>query len=165
MKKILFFALFILSIMNVAAQNKMSYQGEVGIGYGFGMGDESINRLYVETIHGIRFNSHLFAGLGVGLASFDDENATIPLFVDVKGYLTKGLIKPYLFANLGYGLGDKSGFYGAGGFGIDVNISQKCGLYLNLGYQSQGLRNNVDDSGFYGPSNVGAFLLQLGCRF
>ena len=165
MKKVILLASFMMCILNVTAQNKLSYQSEVGIGYGFRLENESMDRLYFETIHGVRFNPKLFAGLGVGLESYDDGGATIPVFANIRSYLDNGIIKPYLFANLGYGYGDISGVYVAVGLGFDIDISSNRGVYLNLGYQSQGWANNVDDRGFYGPSNIGAFLLQLGCRF
>lgn len=165
MKK--FYLMIIMSVLcvTVNAQNKVLYQGELNLGYGFGMGDLAVNRLYVETIHGVRINPHLFVGAGLGLASFDNERAVIPFFADAKYYIIAGNIQPYVYVDLGYGFGDEEGFYGAGGIGVDIAINSKTGIFANLGYQSQGLRDNIQDNGIYGASNMGAFMFQLGFRF
>ncbi len=165
MKKV--YLMIIMSILCVAvnAQNKVSYQGELNLGYGFGMGDLAVNRLYVETIHGVRVNPHLFIGAGLGWASFDNERTVIPFFADVKCYITKGNIQPYVYLDLGYGLGDEEGFYGASGIGVDITINSKTGIFANFGYQSQGLRDNIQGNGIYGSSNMGAIMFQLGFRF
>lgn len=165
MKKICL--MFVMSIMCISAiaQNRTLYQGELNLGYGFGMGDLAVDRFYVETIHGIRVNPNLFIGAGLGLISFDHGRATIPVFADVKAYIAKGGIQPYVYANLGYGFGDEMGFYGAGGVGVDFSIASKTGIFINLGYQSQGLKDNIQENGLYGPSNMAAFMVQLGFRF
>ena len=83
----------------------------------------------------------------------------------IKGYLTKSKIAPYIFANLGYGFGDEKGFYGAGGLGVDFSVAPKLGVFINIGYQSLGIADNIQENGTYGPSNMGAFLIQAGFRF
>lgn len=165
MKKLLLFAAILLCANAFAQNGKVRYQGEVNVGYGIGMGNFKVDRFHIETIHGACINPHLFVGGGVGLSLYDRGLATIPVFADVKGYFTKGRIVPYAFANLGYGFGDEKGFYGAGGLGVDFSIGSMMGTHVNLGYQSQGIANNVDKNGLYGPSNMGAFLLQAGFRF
>lgn len=82
-----------------------------------------------------------------------------------EGYFTKSKVSPYIFANLGYGFGDEKGFYGAGGLGVDFTIASTLGIYINLGYQSLGIADNIQSNGIYGPSNMGAFLIQTGFRF
>ena len=106
MKKYLLLLLFAVLCAYAKAQNSPRYQGEVNIGYGFGMGDYQMDRFYIETIHGARIIPNLFLGAGAGLALLDNGHATIPVFADIKGYLTKSKIAPYIFANLGYGFGD-----------------------------------------------------------
>lgn len=165
MKKILLSIFAVFCVSTFATAQKISYQGEVNVGYGLGVGDYQLNRFHVETIHGVRINPHIFVGAGAGLSLYDGGHATVPIFADVKGYLTKTTIAPYIFANLGYGFGDEKGFYGAGGIGVDFAVGSSKGVYINLGYQSQGIANNINEDGIYGASNTGAFLIQAGFRF
>lgn len=165
MNKYLLLLLFAVLCAYAKAQNSPRYQGEVNIGYGFGMGDYQMDRFYIETIHGVRIIPNLFLGAGAGLALLDNGHATIPVFADIKGYLTKSKIAPYIFANLGYGFGDEKGFYGAGGLGVDFSVAPTLGVFINIGYQSLGIADNIQENGTYGPSNMGAFLIQAGFRF
>lgn len=52
-----------------------------------------------------------------------------------------------------------------GGLGVDFTIASTLGIYINLGYQSLGIADNIQSNGIYGPSNMGAFLIQTGFRF
>lgn len=166
MKRYLLLLLFAALYIGVNAQNNVPhYQGEINVGYGIGIGDYQVDRFYVETIHGARIIPHLFLGAGAGLALLNGGHVTIPVFANVKGYFTKSKVSPYIFANLGYGFGDEKGFYGAGGLGVDFTIASTLGIYINLGYQSLGIADNIQSNGIYGPSNMGAFLIQTGFRF
>ena len=172
MKKILLsLAILIASYCAVCAQNKVAYQGEINIGGGVGMGNFKMGRMHFETIHGIRLNPHFFTGVGIGAGFYDDQLGAliVPVFGHIKGYLTKSKIRPYVYTNLGYGFFYKEGFYGAGGLGLDFKISPKSGIYINLGYQSQAIakthRASNPYDATYGVSNMGALLLQGGCRF
>ncbi|MCI9244495.1 MAG: hypothetical protein HFJ82_03180 [Alistipes sp.] len=161
------FLLLVVAVGSFAwSASAQRYQGDVNIGYGLGIGGYAVNRFHVETVHGARINPYLFAGAGIGLSYFDNGRAVIPIFADIRGYLLKNtLATPYIFADLGYGFGDEQGFYAAGGLGVDFKLMSKVGLYLNLGYQSQGLKDNIQSNGLYGPSNMGALLVRVGFRF
>ena len=164
MKRLLL--LFVATVSFALSASAQRYQGELNLGYGFGIGNYEVDRFHVETVHGVRVNQYFFVGAGFGLSYFDNERTVIPVFADIKGYFLKATkICPYIFADLGYGFGDVEGFYGAGGIGIDFKITSKHGIYFNLGYQSQGLKNNIQSNGLYGPSNMGAFLVRVGFRF
>lgn len=66
-------------------ENYPKYQGEVGVAFGFGIGDD--NKIGIETVHGVRFNSSFFTGLGIGCFDYYDFSDPIfPVFVDFKGY-------------------------------------------------------------------------------
>ena len=70
MKRIsLLLTLIILSISLVSAKGKVSYQGEVDLGYSYGIGKSASERVNLHTIHGIKVGKYFSTGIGTG---FDD---------------------------------------------------------------------------------------------
>ncbi|WP_295939624.1 hypothetical protein [uncultured Alistipes sp.] len=52
------------------------------------------------------------------------------------------------------------------GVGVDFSLGSKLGLYVKLSYQSQGIKDNYNETlVMYGPSNTGAIVAQVGFRF
>lgn len=120
------------------------YAGELSAAFGLGVGLVSqylpTNRIYIETIHGIRFNPWLSAGLGLGFAYFYNlsysvyltENlgaeydglGMLPFFLDLKGfYPVHRKADLYLALDLGAATAVSGGisgteFYAAVGPGI-----------------------------------------------
>ena len=74
MKKylLLFLCAFITISVN-AQEKKFNYQGEVDLGYSFGL-EEDFHYAKIDVINGVRFSRCFFAGAGIGLArNFSDE--------------------------------------------------------------------------------------------
>ena len=101
MKKylLLFLCAFITISVN-AQEKKFNYQGEVDLGYSFGL-EEDFHYAKIDVINGVRFSRCFFAGAGIGLArnfsdeefyilglarNFSDEEFYIPIYFNAKGY-------------------------------------------------------------------------------
>lgn len=87
MRKVLFLAVLLLSVIGVFAQNtsKNCYRGYVDAGYSVGVGDyDDFGRFEVNTSHGYQVNPYLFVGAGTGLhfmSSYETKGMDIPLDV------------------------------------------------------------------------------------
>ncbi len=149
MKKLLLISFLILGFSFTAnSQNK--YQGEVQLGYNFGVNETDIDYVNLSFINGIRFNKYLFAGVGVGLNSyaiFDSkiENLySLPIFLNLKAYIPVAS-STSLFASLdtGYWFGISKNISSLNGFllgpsiGVCFNKGKSYGLNLSLGYNLQ----------------------------
>ena len=87
MKKylLLFLCAFITISVN-AQEKKFNYQGEVDLGYSFGL-EEDFHYAKIDVINGVRFSRCFFAGAGIGLArNFSDEEFYFPIYFNAKGY-------------------------------------------------------------------------------
>lgn len=103
-------------------ESRFSYQGELSFGYataGKLTGDFAdsrfsecdFQRIFLETVHGIRFNKYFYAGLGltIQLSPKYDGGGIIAPFLDFKAYLpVTRKFMPYVEVDAGYGL---FGFY------------------------------------------------------
>ncbi len=152
--KIIVFSLLMVAISYNSYGQKLNYQGEVNVGYALGYGDWSYNRFNVETVHGFRLTNNFFVGAGAGWHSYTrnadefiaekEQFSLIPIFVDIKGYLTFGKISPYATFDLGYSIATgmvsgHNGFYLAPGVGASYQISSKNAINLGISLQSQTL--------------------------
>lgn len=78
---------------NHPSPNRARYQGEILTGYGFGVGDYSFDRVYLDLIQGVRVGKYFFAGIGSGInlimPKYSHEKVELfaPLYVNLKGYL------------------------------------------------------------------------------
>lgn len=151
MKKYLILSLCLL-FSSAAFAQQIKYQGEVQVGYGFGVGDISIDRVNAHMINGARFNQYLSAGLGVGLDYYHGNGESyfsLPIYVNVKGYLPLS-DKISLFASLdcGYSVSlsgeeqggwkaDVKGFLITPAVGASFKIADSKAINLSLGYMSQ----------------------------
>lgn len=131
------------SKVNTAYEFKKSYQGLIELGYGFKMGEYGLNVLNFNFINGYQFNSDLFAGIGIGVKSFiDNDFILLPLFADLKYTLRNGSIKPLVGLGIGYSFNPNGGFRGEGflinpSFGIQTNFSEKMRMNFSLNFQAQ----------------------------
>ncbi|GGK11621.1 MULTISPECIES: hypothetical protein [Parabacteroides] len=173
-----FILLFICSFLSLGAQGQSyKYQGEVLGGYSAGIGTFSLDRVNLHTVHGVRFNQYLFAGVGLGVDYFYNFDAylsdidtkgelTMPIFFDIKGYLPVSP-KVSIFASfdIGAGIGLTEGVSGSKGLmftpaiGTSLKVSSKNAVTLSAGYNYQawsesGLKVNTD-----------AISLKLGFQF
>lgn len=184
MKKILILAVAAMFCTSVSAQVLKSstmvvekkrttslYQGEFNVGYGFGGTmsgdggsiDANYSRIFVETVHGVRILPYLFTGIGIGAQYAPDaETATVPIFLDVKGYYpVTDKFAPYIALDFGYSpvvSGDVDG--GAYiSYGVGLNYGK---LNFGLGWQYQGVHvYGYDDL----KASINSFFLKVGVKF
>lgn len=147
------------------------YQGEFNIGYI----TPSVTGM-IETIHGVRINKYLFAGLGLGFRysetmTFSSHDYTVdgtdlfylPIYANVKGYYpVTDKIEPFLNLSLGYAADicgqESGGFYCDFGTGIRL---WKFAVGLGLIHQSF----SVDAGGSTWAWNNNGFYLKLGFQW
>ena len=141
------------------------YRGFIGESYVFGTGDDSENRSYVYTSHGMELAPGFYLGGGVGAAYWwEMEEWNVPVFVDARLEFHKSLRKnfsPYVATKVGYSFGDINGLY------IDPQIGchfyfghSKFGISTALGYTYQG--RHLDYGLLDKSSNVGGVELSVG---
>ena len=58
------------------------------VGYGFGIGDLPINRVYVQTIHGVRVGENFSLGLGIGINTALPRSMSISTDISIGGQIT-----------------------------------------------------------------------------
>lgn len=144
------------------------YQGEITFGYGLGVGNVAkvlnLDRIVVETVHGIRINPYLFAGAGLGINYFyadlfedsgiggmPDSGIVLPVFVNGKAYCPVGRnTSLHLSVDLGaaipvsgYFEGGSSEFYAAVGPGISFTGNSAFRLDLGIRFQHMGTGFNA----------------------
>ena len=172
MKKLLLISFLILGF-SFTANSQIKYQGEVQIGYNFGVKDFDPDYANLSFINGIRFNKNLFAGIGVGLNIYSifesgvDKEYALPIFINAKAYLP---VSPQtdFFASLdcGYWFGISSNHKEVGGLmltpsvGVCFDLGKSYGLNLSLGYNHQNWSAD-------GPVslNTGAIGIKVGFSF
>lgn len=112
------------------------------------------NTFRFASIHGLHFNPHVSAGLGIGLTPYNDPLNLIPFFADFNYRLMKANTSPYFYLKAGYNFSMNNGNDDTAelnrhtgglllnpGAGIDFNFSSGFGWYIQAGY-------NIDQSSF-----------------
>lgn len=114
---------------NLAPQRQGFYvMPEVGVGLVF---DSEYFTWNVQGIFGYEFNNYLSIGIGTGLTSLElYDNINIPLFVNIRGDITKKDITPYYSIDCGYSLClNTDGYFQEG-----VIISPELGIRIRKYY-------------------------------
>lgn len=137
MKKLL--ALLVLLMLSVSYANAqkgayeygaVNYQGEIHLGYGFGTGTVSEDRVSLHTIHGAKIGKYLFMGAGVGADlyyDFDDPEIIIPLYLNLKGYVpVTRYVSPFISFDVG-----------AGFFTSDMDSTAGLIIYPSIGVKAK----------------------------
>ena len=188
MKKILLAVAATIGIVSAsfASVPEIRYSGEVNVGFASGdklMYDDdlaiasSLDRPFLETIHGVAIGNYLFAGAGIGIQGYvgawDSSNPdkkwntiTLPMFVNVKGMLPMRSVSPYITASFGGSVVPCSGSNIAtsikeyslktklkGGFYCDVGLGINILKWLNVsgGVQHQRFGYKIVVSDGYFP--------------
>lgn len=135
-KSLLFLAVGLLTCVAASAQRR--YQGRTGAGYSVGVGAYRTNYAHVETVHGVRLFSCLFAGVGGGLNYHTDQSTLNGyLFGNVRGHLFDKPVSPFLSVDLGYGFyKGGGGLYTSPGVGVNFRVSKRYGLAFVTGLQT-----------------------------
>lgn len=115
------------------------YKGYVDFGYTIGTGDFGMDRLAVSFVNGVQFNPYLFVGMGTAVNYYTRGNDIgIPIFANVRGHFSKGVIAPFADLRVGYSpLIDAKGFYLSPSFGCRFGLSERAGLNVSVGYEMQ----------------------------
>ena len=155
---VLLSTLFFSSTMN--AQNR-GYEKSIEVGYAIGVGNYNNDIFNLSMINGYRFNSSIFAGIGVGIGysnalnavdisrlgitkEFRTEAIPIPIYANIKANLSKeAKTSPFLSFNIGYTidvnqyLKDAPGFMLQPNFGVDFQSSDNTSIYGLIGLNLQ----------------------------
>lgn len=176
------------------AQWRTDYQGEVQLGYSIGS-TGSYDRVNIHTLHGVRFNDYLFAGIGAGLDIytgvdfFDGDPATrevqygtraqlaIPVYLNVRGFLPVATrLDIFAGVDVGYSIDiskkatlgtDMNGFLCMPQAGLAYKMKDGSAFTFTFGYELGNARNTY--KGLVGDvsKRVGnnAITLKLGFQF
>ncbi len=154
------------------------YQGEFAFAYGLavseGMGD-LVPRIVFETVHGVRINPYLFAGVGLGINYFykdlyffdgwdiyelGNSGTVLPVFANVKGYLP---VSRKVALNLSWDLGAAIGI--GGYFNEGTEFYTSIGPGITFGSQSGGVRGDFSIRFQHMGEGLNAILFRIGIGF
>lgn len=154
------------------------YQGEFAFAYGLavseGMGD-LVPRIVFETVHGVRINPYLFAGVGLGINYFykdlyffdgwdiyelGNSGTVLPVFANVKGYLP---VSRKVALNLSWDLGAAIGI--GGYFNEGTEFYTSIGPGVTFGRQSGGVRGDFSIRFQHMGEGLNAILFRIGIGF
>ena len=147
------------------------YAGSLEYGSDVNSADSRIVTSALFTSHGYQFSPLLYMGLGFGIlhVEYEDGNlkmsyteSTIPLFADVKFYLLKTRIAPFVEGRAGYSVKGFKGVYLNPSAGVSFGISPRTAGYLKLGYSFQQLKGHEDETG---KDRLEGVSFRVGLRF
>lgn len=148
------------------------YRGFVDLGYSFGVGDYSADRIEFSTSHGYQFNPYFYLGAGAAFNYFHDgEIASVPLFANPRADFSTGKVSPFIDLKVGYTISDYfEGFYLAPSIGVRFDLQNNKGINFSAGYTMQktdgyGYDYYSDNLYYAGKVNAGAITLKLGIDF
>jgi len=130
------------------------------------------NAFSFHTINGYFFNPYLSAGIGVGLDGYHNPNYnTLPIYLDVRGYLTDGLGSPYVYLNYGTLIkiqnGPRNGNMFNIGLGYKIPLNDnRFVIVSDIGYSYKAVSNDgksINDSESY--AMLKGMVLSLGVIF
>ncbi|MBD5214742.1 MAG: hypothetical protein HDS75_07995 [Bacteroidales bacterium] len=135
----------IVGTLSSSAQSQVSakYQGEVELGYSFGVGTLATDRINLHSINGVKVGDYFSAGIGLGLdyyrELYDKGELLLPIYVNAKGYVpVNNKVAPFLSVNLGYGIGLTEGLKSCDGMLWAIALGVKIQKFkVQLGYTSQ----------------------------
>ena len=163
-----------LSLTGYLGSAQTKYRGFLETGYGTFVEDKSGSEWQVETSHGLLFN-HLFVGAGLGCSFYSVNNpdydsdfvlpeghdgigiftgmkkftgVSVPVFLNVKGFLEKRKVSPTFDLKGGVTAGFVTGLFGEVGAGCRLEVLSKTAILLNGFYKYAYEPNNMvtDDS-------------------
>jgi hypothetical protein len=137
---------------------KPGYELIIELGKAIAVGEFGINYFQADVINGVRLNSYLSSGFGIGLSYLNDPEYTyymrpkiiIPVYVDVRINYRKGeKISPYLAFDFGGSLHrvknydydeysiDFIGVFLKSSLGTNIHVFKNISLNLAVGYRCQ----------------------------
>lgn len=148
MKRVsLFLSLLLLTVGFASAKGKVSYQGEVDLGYSFGVGKRASERVNIHTIQGIKVGKYFSTGIGTGFDfyyDFDDSSeAIVPVYLNIKGYypVSKN-VSPFVSCDVGLGVGVTGDLDNDTGLTVAPAVGVVWGVFkAQVGYNMQKVKN------------------------
>lgn len=155
---------------NNRSNSYAGYRGMFDVNYALGIGEHSINRFGLSTIHGYDFNRYIFTGIGVGFNYFyNSESFNLPIFADARFLLPfEDNAAFFLDCRIGYSLLDADGLYMSPSLGL--RLGRKTAITLSIGYDFQHYDaiycGHLSNGTFiYEKDNAGAIIFRLGMDF
>ena len=161
MKKNLLLVMIALSSLGLSAQDFIhGYRGYAGLGYTIGAGDYEFGRFEISTTHGYQVCPYFFVGAGVGIhfmqkyetkgmgeyaLDIRDSNVGIPVFVDLRGMLSKHKFGPFVDVKVGHFLTNGDGLYANVSAGMRMKTIGKQAVNLSIGYTFEQLKYETFD--------------------
>jgi len=159
---------------------KRGYKGIVDLGYYFGVGDYSVDRLNFNFINGYQVNPYFSFGVGTGVHYYlasggGDDQVLIPFFADLRVNFINKAVSPYLSFDIGYSFNASDSFDGVGIFisptiGVSYKIPEGCEIHAGIGFQMQRVNYDVYDD-YYGDYyysshiDMSAIAVKIGLSF
>lgn len=123
-----------------------SFYNEIRGGLMFG--EDALN-VALHSINGYQFSKYLGTAVGIGVNKYGNY-VTMPLYAQIKGYLSEKKVSPFYFGDIGYGFAWKTsknedqfeldnlkgGLYWQLGLGYQINFYNSS-MTFSLGYVSQ----------------------------
>jgi hypothetical protein len=110
---------------------------------------DDANAFGFHTINGYFFNPYFSAGIGIGLDGYNNPNYnTLPIYLDLRGYLTDGLGSPYAYLNYGTLVEIQNGpqngnMFNIGlGYKIPLNEENRFVIVGDIGYSYKAVSND-----------------------
>lgn len=148
MKRVsLFLSLLLLTVGFASAKGKVSYQGEVDLGYSFGVGKRASERVNIHTIQGIKVGKYFSTGIGTGFDfyyDFDDSSeAIVPVYLNLKGYYpVSKKVSPFVSCDVGLGVGVTGDLDNDTGLTVAPAVGVVWGVFkAQVGYNMQKVKN------------------------
>lgn len=159
---------------------QVGYKGIIESGYQIGIGDYGMDRLKLNIINAYQFDEFVSLGFGTGMRYYSDSEAlVIPVFADIRTYLSNNKISPFLAVGVGYSF-DATNRFSSVGFllspklGLSFKTSDELSFNFGLGYEMQKMKfyysaySGGYNGGFYTfnkSHNSGAININFGISF
>ena len=140
---------------------QQGYRGFADFSYTLGTGDFNFDRVSMSTSHGYQIAPQFFAGIGVGVNYYyDDESFGMPIFAHFRSDILTTDITPYVDLKVGYSVFDVEGMYLNPSIGCRFSLSDRIGLNVGIGYTMQ-----KADVYYFGKQNIGGVDFRFGIDF
>ena len=127
------------------AKGLVSYQGEIDLGYSYGIDSKASDCASIHTIHGIKVGKYFSTGIGIGFDlhyRYDDSSeAIVPLYLNFKGYLPLSKnVSSFLSCDAGWAMGFTGDIKYKNGLTVAPSIGIVWGVFkVQVGYNMTNL--------------------------
>ncbi len=111
-----------------------------------GLGSNKLDMEKLSIIGTFQLSPYFSLGAGSGLRAVHSYDMLMPLFIDLRTYLPRGKLVPYLALGAGYAFNINQDFNPEGYFinpevGLMLKVINRFAVHLGLGYNAQWLNN------------------------